>query len=283
MMKFILEDTTKRYKGNESCCLDDFTPSADDDYQYGCEFEFYIDTSTTDYATAIDKITKKLYTLTHTDILVDTTALPKAKDKDHCMQLKPDISLEENGVEISTPIATKEGVTYYIKELCKIIDKYGYTNEETGFHIHISTIKNDGVNFNFYKYMLLCNDAKLLSSWQPRVGYSQNVMDILTSHDKLESRKIKTKKGTVWNLEKIASNHVEIKSMGGEGYHKEVKKLTQEFLKYAHYFDETLQKDTQKHKTLFKEHQEEVSKLRDDIKARFVSALSASGILPDKE
>lgn len=283
MMKFILEDTTKRYKGNESCCLDDFTPSVDDDYQYGCEFEFYIDTNTTDYDTAIERITKKLYSLTNADILVDTTALPKAKDKDRCMQLKPDISLEENGVEISTPIATKKGVLYYIKELCKIIDKYGYTNEETGFHIHISTIKKDGVNFNFYKFMLLCDEAKLLSSWQPRVGYSQNVMDILTSHDKIETRKIKTKKGTVWNLEKIASNHVEVKSMGGEGYHKEVKRLTQEFLSYAVYFDETLQKDTLKHKRLFKKHQEQVNALRDDVKARFVSALSASGILPDKE
>lgn len=283
MMKFTLEDTTKRYKGNESCCLDDYAPSADDDYQYGCEFEFYIDTDATDYDTAIEKITKKLYALTNADILVDTIALPKAKDKDHCMQLKPDISLEENGVEISTPIATKEGVVYYIKELCKIIDKYGYTNEETGFHIHISTIEKDGINFNFYKYMLLCNDKNLLSSWQPRIGYSQNVMDILISHDKLETRKIKTKKGTVWNLEKIASNHVEIKSMGGEGYHQEVKKLTREFLEYAKYFDETLHKDTPKHKTLFKEHQEQVNALRDDIKARFVSALSASGILPDKE
>ena len=41
-------------------------------------------------------------------------------------------------------------------------------------------IKNDGVNFNFYKYMLLCDRAGLLSSWKPRVGYSQNVMDILS-------------------------------------------------------------------------------------------------------
>ena len=108
MMKFTLEDTTKRYKGNESCCLDDYAPSADNDYQYSCEFEFYIDTDATNYPTDIDRITKKIYILTNAEILVDTTALPKAKDKDRCMQLKPDISLEENGVEISTPISTKK-------------------------------------------------------------------------------------------------------------------------------------------------------------------------------
>jgi len=49
------------------------------------------------------------------------------------------------------------------------------------------------------------------------------------------------------------------------------------------YFDETLQKDTSKHKRLFKKHQEQVNALKNDVKARFVSALSASGILPDKE
>jgi len=281
MMEFRLEGTTKRYKGNTSYSLDGYVPNMDDKYQYGCEFEFYIDTDTEDYSNAIEKITKKLYLLTNADILVDASSLPTAKDKDRCMQLKPDISLNEYGIEISTPIATKEGIAYFIKCICKIIDEYGYTNEETGFHIHISTVKKDGVNFNFYKYMLLCDDARLLSSWKPRSGYSQNVMDILTSHDKLETRKIKTKKGTVWNLEKIASNHVEIKSMGGDGYHKEVKKLTQEFLKYAKYFDETLQEDTQTHKMLFREHQEQINTLRDDVKARFVSALSASGILPD--
>jgi hypothetical protein len=282
-MKYIQEDTTKRHKGNTSCCLDDFVPHKDDNYQYGCEFEFYVDTKNKTFDVIIEQMSEEIYALTNADILVDTTALPKSKDKDRCMQLKPDISLEENGVEISTPISTKEGVMYYIKELCKLIDKYGYTNEETGFHIHISTVKKDGINFNFYKYMLLCDEAKLLSSWQPRVGYSQNVMNILTSHDKLETRKIKTKKGTVWNLEKIASNHIEVKSMGGEGYHKQVKRLTQEFLSYAEYFDETLQQDTSKHKKLFREHQEQVNRLRDDVKARFVSALSASGILPDKK
>jgi len=67
--------------------------------------------------------------------------------------------------------------------------------------------------------MLLCDRTGLLSSWEPRVGYSQNVMDILSSYTKQVSRKIKTKKGTVWNVEKIEPNHVEVKSIGGDVYH----------------------------------------------------------------
>jgi len=282
-MDFTQEGTTKRYRGNSNCCMDDFIPVADDTYQYGCEFEFYIHTDGSDYEAIISNIAKDLYALTNADILVDTVSLPTAKDKDRCMQIKPDISLEDTGIEISTPISTMEGVNHFIKSICSILEKYGYTNEETGFHIHISTIKSDGINFNFYKYMLLCNEAQLLSSWKLRMGYSQNVMDILTTHDKLETRKIKTKKGTVWNLEKVGSNHVEIKSMGGIDYHKEVKKLVKEFASYAKYFDETLQKDDAKHKQLFENHKLIVNAVSDDIKATFVSALYASGILSDKK
>jgi len=190
---------------------------------------------------------------------------------------------DNTGLEISTPISTLEGVNHFIKSICPIIEKYGYTNEETGFHIHISTINQDGVNFNFYKYMLLCNEAKLLSSWKPRMGYSQNVMDILSTYSKSKTRQIKTKKGTVWNLEKVGSNHVEIKSMGGIDYHKEVKKLVKEFASYAKYFDETLQKDDLNHKELFEAHKLMVDAVNDDVKATFVSALSASGILPDNK
>lgn len=281
-MEFIQEGTTKRYQGNGSCCIEDLTPTIEDVYQYGCEFEFYVNTDINDYETIITNITKELNALTNVDILVDTVSLPIAKDKDRCMQIKPDISLNDTGLEISTPISTLEGVKYFINNICPIIEKYGYTNEETGFHIHISTINQDGVNFNFYKYMLLCNEAQLLSSWKPRMGYSQNVMDILTTHSKSKTRQIKTKKGTVWNLEKVGSNHVEIKSMGGIDYHKEVKKLLNEFALYAKYFDETLQKDDAKHKQLFENHKLMVNAVEDDVKATFVSALSASGILPDK-
>ena len=282
-MEFIQEGTTKRYRGNINCCVEDFTPSIDGVYQYGCEFEFYIDVEVLDYNTSIEKVTEELYNLTKTDILVDTVSLPIANDKDRCMQIKPDISLKDTGIEVSTPISTLEGIKHFIESICPIIEKYGYTNEETGFHIHISTINQDGVNFNFYKYMLLCNESKLLSSWKPRIGYSQNVMDILTNYDKSKSRQIKTKKGTVWNLEKVGSNHVEIKSMGGHDYHKEVEKLVKEFLVYAKYFDETLQKDDAKHKELFESHKQMINTVQDDVKATFVSALSASGILPDKK
>lgn len=250
-MKYITNGTTKRYEANQSCYYDEYTLKTTDKYRYGCEFEFYIDTKLYDFDSAIESITKDIYETTDAEILVDTINLPTDNDKNNCIQIKPDISLEDNGIEISVPITTVSGIEHYIETICPIIDKYGYTNKETGFHIHISTTLKDGTNFNFYKFMLLCDRAGLLSSWEPRLGYSQNVMDILSSYSKKASRKIKTKKGTIWNVEKIEPNHVEVKSIGGDSYHRKTDTILKEFLDYSRYFEETLQQDTDEHKQMY--------------------------------
>ncbi len=278
-MNYITNNTTKRYAGNKDCSFNNFKLTSDDKYQYGCEFEFYINTDTCSYETAIGEITKEIYNLTDVDILVDTINLPTDDDKNHCVQIKPDISLEDNGIEISVPITTQAGIEHFIQMICPIIDKYGYANEETGFHIHISTTKKDGVNFNFYKYMLLCHNAGLLSSWKPRVGYSQNVMDILSSNSKQVSRKIKTKKGTIWNLEKIEPNHVEIKSIGGNNYHQQIDKMVCNFLDYSKKFNATLRQDTDEDKEMYKEHKKQLNQLELELSAKFETALSEAGII----
>lgn len=278
-MKYTLEGTTKRYSGNQDCSFDNFNLSADDKYQFGCEFEFYIQTSQYTYDEAIDKITEEIYSLTSVDILVDTTNLPTAPVKNHCIQIKPDISLKDNGVEISVPITTENGIIHYIQTITSVIQQYGYTNQETGFHIHISTIKKDGINFNFYKYMLLCHISDLLSSWEQRPGYSQNVMDILSTNTKKQARVIKTKKGTIWNLEKIEPNHIEIKSIGGKDYHESLQKIIEEFIQYTQLFIQTLQEDTDGDRDMYREHKEQISVLSEETNAAFVSALSEAGIL----
>jgi len=278
-MKYTTNGTTKRYEANLSFYYARHMVKEPDKHQYGCEFEFYIDTKLHDFNSAINSITKEIYEITDAEILVDTINLPTDSDKNNCMQIKPDISLEDNGIEISVPITTVSGIEHYIETICPIIDKYGYTNEETGFHIHISTTKKDGINFNFYKFMLLCDRAGLLSLWKPRVGYSQNVMDILSSYTKQASRKIKTKKGTVWNVEKIEPNHVEVKSIGGNGYHRKMAIMLKEFLEYSRYFEETLQHDTDEHKQMYREHKKQIEKLSKVASAEFADALSEAGII----
>ena len=278
-MDYLVEGTTKRYTSNKQCLYPDYRPAKSDLCQYGCEFEFYIDTDKYLYEEVIEAITKELQTLTSADILVDTIAIPMAEDKNQCMQIKPDISLEDHGVEISIPISTKIGVKHYIQTITPIIRQYGHTNEETGFHIHISTQQDDGKHIDFYRFMLLCDHRELLSSWKPRVGYSQNVMDILSLKTKQQARVIKTKKGTIWNLEKIDAHHIEIKSIGGVDYHLQSERMISEFEAYATLFIEAIGEMTDAHKSLLKAHKEEVDRLTIECKRAFVTALSESGIL----
>lgn len=276
-MSYTFEGTTKRYEGNTSCYYANLTPQKEDLYRYGCEFEFYVDIQKHQYHEVIDALRKGLYELTHADILVDEISIPQSVDKNDCMQIKPDISLEDHGLEISVPISSKEGIIHYIKNILPLIEKYGYSNEETGFHIHMSSLGSRHIDF--HRFMLLCDDTGLLSSWEPRVGYSQNVMDILSTKFKQEARVIKTKKGTIWNLEKIDSHHIEIKSIGGVDYHKHVTRIVDEFTAYTEHFSEALSMMSIEHKVLLKRHKELVASLGKEAKGRFASALIEAGIL----
>jgi len=275
----MVQSTTKRYKAVKNN-IETLKINEHDLYQFGCEFEFYIDTAKYNLQDAIEEIRIKIANFTHADILVDLVSLPTDSDKNHCVQIKPDQSLDDNGIEISIPITTKDGVKYYINNILPLIEEYGYTNEDTGLHFHISTIKQDGINFNFYLYMLMCHDKNLLSSWLPRSGYSQNVMDILSKNTKAKSREIKNKKGTIWNLEKIDVNHIEIKAIGGVEYHKEADKIMSEFDRYAEYFDAILKDtDTEYRQRLINEHKQLIKSIDNDIKEKFAQAVHEAGLV----
>jgi len=276
----MMQSTTKRYKTVKNSNLDTLKISKNDLYQFGCEFEFYINTGKHSLQDAVEQIKNRVAEFTNADILVDLVSLPTDSDKNHCVQIKPDQSLDDNGIEISIPITTKNGVKHYINNILPLIEEYGYTNEDTGLHFHISTIKQDGINFNFYLYMLMCHNKNLLSSWLPRSGYSQNVMDILSKNTKAKSREIKNKKGTIWNLEKIDVNHVEIKAIGGVDYHKESDKIINEFNEYAKYFNAILENnDNDYRQRLISEHKQLIKSLDCDTKEEFSQAVSEAGLI----
>jgi hypothetical protein len=273
-----MKNTTIRHKANQNCDYNCYDIKNNDKYQYGCEFEFYINIEKYNFDETIEKILNEIQEFSNVDILVDLASLPSDEDKNNCIQIKPDQSLEDHGIEISIPITSQDGVIYYIQKILPLIEKYGFTNEETGLHFHISTIKKDGVNFNFYAYMLLCHDKKLLSSWKPRTGYSHNVMDILLKNTKSDSRKIK--KGTVWNLEKIDPSHIEIKTIGGIDYHKKTDQILSEFNLYAECFYNTHENtDITYSKRLIEEHKKTVKEANKKTQATFIEAVSEAGLI----
>ena len=239
-----------------------------EEYMFGCEFEFYLN-DIGDYET----IKEELFKISNVDLLANNMTIPKCEDSSECMHLKPDISLKEDGLEISIPKSTYIQLVEYIVNINDLISKHGYTNNDTGFHIHISTDKISGINVDFFKFALLCNKNNLLYSWTQRNEYCLNVMDVINCHDKKESKKLKNKKGKVWNLELISSSRIEIRTMGGIDYHKNNEKILLELEQFKHIFRETLSKNTEEYRKLEKQHLEQINNASDEIKIEFIKMI----------
>jgi len=111
--------TTKRYHSDTNNELNVHDITENDEYQYGCEFEFYIDIEKYDFLDAVEQIKNKILTFTNVDVLVDLVSLPIDEDKNYCVQIKPDQSLDSHGIEISIPITSQNGVKHYYNDPLK--------------------------------------------------------------------------------------------------------------------------------------------------------------------
>ena len=238
---------------------------ANEDYLFGCEFEFYPNENYHQ-----EDFIKELCAISQSDVVVNEIFVPSFKDATNYMQLKPDISLDSNGLEISTPICSYNELREYIEKINGLIKQYGYTNDDTGLHIHISKAKKDGVNFDFYKFALLCNERGLLDSWDTRNDYCINVMSVMNYNSKRDSKVLKNKKGRVWNLELVSKNRVEIRTMGGVDYHLKNREILEELTEYQDVFRKTLDRDTEAFRALKREHLEMVKSASDEEKIGFM-------------
>lgn len=236
---------------------------ASDDLEFGCEFEFYTSEQFE------EDLIKDLQSITNANLLINRKSIPTQDDKHFCMNYKPDKSLVGYcGREISIPICSMEELRYYIVEISKILKSYSSTNEDTGFHIHIST-KDKALNIDFYAFMLLCEEASLLASWGKRNAYSLNVMDVLDILDMKEAKKLKDKKGRVWSLEKRKPNHIEIRTIGGTDYHKKTDKILEELEKFTTIFRRILLLPDNEYKELLKAHKIKLEKVPESKKEDF--------------
>ncbi len=229
-----------------------------DDILFGCEFEFYISDQENQKAVA-EAIFEELKSITNADILYHETGIPSCKDANICMHLKTDHSLESHGLEISIPVCTYHEFIFYVEHINLLIDKYGYTNNDTGLHIHLSTKETNGVNLDFYNFALLCDKEGLLDLWGQRNGYCCNVMDVINYHTPSKSRAIKNPKGRIWNLEKISASRIEIRTMGGIDYHIKSERILEEAEKYITTFKKALSLLKEESHTLRKSHLEKIS------------------------
>ena len=232
--------------------------------QFGCEFEFYVNQMIE------DELINELSSLLKTELIINHN---NGKNDDMKMNYKRDLSLiGDTGREITTPICTLSDLKEYIVNISKIISSNAHTNEDTGFHIHISTKDESAVDF--YRFMLLCNDNELLTNWGIRNGFSLNVMDILDSLDMVEAKKFKNKKGRIWNLEKISNNHIEIRTMGGTNYQLKVDQILLELNIFIEIFYKSLGKPDKTYIELFKKHHDKLINCSQERRDKFLEVIN---------
>ena len=239
--------------------------------KFGCEFEFCPNEMLEDEI--IDALE---------DILKVGTKLKKnlESNDDDNMNYKNEPSLSAmGGKEITTPICTYEDLREYISKIANIIDQNGSTNESTGFHIHISTI-DESMEVDFYKFMLLCNEALLLNNWGKRNAFCLNVMDVLTVLDMEEAKKHKNKKGRVWNLEKRReydrANHVEIRTIGGTNYQRKVEQILHELDRFIEIFNRSIKNENrdEEYKVVFQKHIKILESAPKERREKFLQLIS---------
>lgn len=242
-----------------------------DHLKFGCEFEFYPNTMLE------DEMLEALSAILKNGTILKSNL---EENDDHNMNYKNEPSLSSlGGKEITTPICSYEDLKSYIIAIAKIIDENGETNEDTGFHIHISTI-DESVDVDFYKFMLLCNEASLLDNWGARNAYCLNVMNVLTVLDLEEAKKLKNKKGRVWNLEKRKEkdeiNHFEIRTIGGTQYQQKVEQILKELDQFIEIFNRSIKDGSsdEAYKIILEQHMEVIRSASPERREKFLQLIS---------
>ena len=239
--------------------------------KFGCEFEFYPNIMLEEEM--IDTLKSKLKNGLSLKLNLDSN-----DDKNMNYKKEPSLSAV-GGKEITTPICCYEDLKHYITDICKIIDENGETNEDTGFHIHISTM-DENIEVDFYKFMLLSNESLLLKNWGSRNAYCLNVMDVLTVLDMNEAKKLKNKKGRVWNLEKRKekgiTNHIEIRTIGGTNYQRKSEQILNELDQFIEIFNRSLISSNQdeEYKNILIKHMKVLKTAPKDRKEKFLQIIN---------
>jgi hypothetical protein len=209
-----------------------------EDVSVGYEFEFYInghDESTRKYM--FESLVKEMAEYSFHDIGINMDNVPSQKDYTK-WTITIDESLEARpfGVEIITPKIPFSFSKYYLKKTFEAIEKYGGTDADCGFHIHMSIPKA----IDPVKYLLFVESNTKILTWEQRGRYAKNIFSILHATKEDVFRRDGISLGKYWNINFVDMvknySHVEIRAMGGKDYHN----IKDEIIAEAENFAEVL-------------------------------------------
>ncbi|MDX9691798.1 MAG: hypothetical protein RBT45_05020 [Acholeplasmataceae bacterium] len=162
-----------------------------------------------------------------------------------------DSSLGEDGVEIKNPpMDLPVFVNKTLPDMFKWIDSIGYTDQDCGFHCHMS-VKNPKSELDYLKLILFVDEGWVYKMFSDRAGsyYNKSVKDKLKTSgliDRKDVEQLFNKKKMVMKVQMNTEHydairlmdtkkgHVEFRYMGSKNYHKRYNDIKATIGLYAH-------------------------------------------------
>jgi len=168
--------------------------------------------------------------------------------------IKPDEPEKECGVEIVSPPLEYSECVDGIKKIFKLIERVGYTNKSTGFHINMSVPNMELTSEGMLKLVLLLGEDFVLDTFgRQSNSYATPVLNAFRSFikklpddkkpnnfDELVSLVSDNYLNTAFNQKyrtvnftKLRDGYLEFRAPGGDGYHREIDSILESIGRFA--------------------------------------------------
>lgn len=218
---------------SENINLDDI------DIKVGLEFEFYLGDESEEFKTFRNSL-QNLFQVALPVVVENIIFLPdscdKQKNKDYWYLERDDSLNGKNGYELVSPMLDLKSLNHYMTMITSFIEKLGYTQNDCGFHVHISSEKLGSITPS--TMMLLLSENDCLSKWEERAGYNKNILEYFkivhpdifdTEYQNLSKRYNLISR---FNEDDDYKNHLEIRAFGGKDYHLKCNEILDDLKKF---------------------------------------------------
>ena len=183
--------------------------------------------------------------------------------------IEADKTLGYQGIEVKSPPTNLPKAIDDIEKMFKYINKQGYTDNRTGFHVHMSVkgINNLEDKLDPVKLLMFMDEGFIWKHFADRVSniFAMSMKDKFKNEGDIrpndfsklvDKKKLKTKMTAehfdAINLSKWQQGHIEFRYMGGRDYHKKFNEVKAIIGQYSHNISLALDPEFKKKEYLLK-------------------------------
>lgn len=145
----------------------------------------------------------------------------KKEDGAWYIERDPTLDSSDFGFELVSPVMPIRELAFYLKGAFSLIQSVGgYTNEDCGFHLHVSA--KNMAKIDFIKLLAFVDASGLLKDYENRNEYVKSLLPIFKQNNPALLAENTFKMGRFYNIIRVdAKNHVEFRALGGTDYEKD--------------------------------------------------------------